>query len=59
MRDRIRYWNPQAFDGFRFARANKQLRAGDVSLDVPENSPRTMTDVSVDWPIWGLGNTAW
>ncbi|KAF7183663.1 hypothetical protein CNMCM7691_004013 [Aspergillus felis] len=58
MRDRIRYRNPQAFDGFRFARANKQLRAGDVPLDVPESSPLTMTDVSVDWPIWGLGNTA-
>ncbi|GFF33517.1 ent-kaurene oxidase [Aspergillus udagawae] len=58
MRDRIRYQNPQAFDGFRFARANKQLRAGDVSLDVPESSPLMMTDVSVDWPIWGLGNTA-
>ncbi|GIJ98280.1 hypothetical protein Aspvir_000396 [Aspergillus viridinutans] len=57
-RDRIRYQNPQAFDGFRFARANKQLRAGDVPLDVPESSPLTMTDVSVDWPIWGLGNTA-
>ncbi|RLM01932.1 hypothetical protein CFD26_108363 [Aspergillus turcosus] len=58
MRDRIRYRNPQEFDGFRFARANKQLRAGDVSREVPERSPLTMTDVSVDWPIWGLGNTA-
>ncbi|KAL4943637.1 hypothetical protein BDV06DRAFT_210932 [Aspergillus oleicola] len=58
MHDGRRYENPRQFDGLRFARANKQLENGDQSANVPEASPLGLTDVSIDWPIWGLGNTA-
>ncbi|KAL4786385.1 cytochrome P450 [Aspergillus varians] len=58
MHDARRYENPDRFDGFRFVRANKQLVTGDHSVRVPEPSPLGLTDVSIDWPIWGLGNTA-
>lgn len=59
MHDRSRYGNAQAFDGFRFARANMQLRQGLASSRVPDKVPSTLTDTSIEWPIWGFGNTAW
>lgn len=59
MRDPARYSHAQQFDGFRFARANKLLALNEGCADVPEGAPLQLTDVDVDWPIWGLGNTAW
>jgi hypothetical protein len=59
MHDPSRYSDPEGFDGFRFARANKSLRAGCMPVEVPDRVPSVLTDISVDWPIWGLGNTAW
>ncbi|KAB8076861.1 cytochrome P450 [Aspergillus leporis] len=58
MHDPSRYSDPEGFDGFRFARANKSLRAGCMPVEVPDRVPSVLTDISVDWPIWGLGNTA-
>ncbi|KAE8350518.1 cytochrome P450 [Aspergillus coremiiformis] len=58
MYDPSRYSDPAGFDGFRFARANKILREGYVPVEVPDRVPSILTDVSADWPIWGLGNTA-
>ncbi|PYH94337.1 cytochrome P450 [Aspergillus ellipticus CBS 707.79] len=58
MRDPTRYHNPRQFDGLRFARANKQFGVRDGAVEVPEPRPLRLTDVSVDWPIWGLGNTS-
>ncbi|KAL7791988.1 cytochrome P450 [Trichoderma ceciliae] len=58
MQDSTRYRDPQTFDGFRFARANAQLRQRKQSADVPDQKESNLTDASPDWPIWGLGNTA-
>ncbi|OJI79655.1 hypothetical protein ASPTUDRAFT_204913 [Aspergillus tubingensis CBS 134.48] len=58
MRDPARYSHAQQFDGFRFARANKLLALNEGCADVPEVAPLQLTDVDVNWPIWGLGNTA-
>lgn len=59
MQDSSRYRDPQTFDGFRFARANAQLRQCKQSADVPDQKESNLTDASPDWPIWGFGNTAW
>lgn len=59
MRDPTRYSDPETFDGFRFARANTQLRRGCVPVEVPDRMTSTLTDASVQWPIWGFGNMAW
>ncbi|KAH6605698.1 cytochrome p450 [Trichoderma cornu-damae] len=58
MRDSTRYRDSQTFDGFRFARANAQLRQHKQSADVPDQKESSLTDASPDWPIWGFGNTA-
>ncbi|KAL4974754.1 cytochrome P450 [Aspergillus desertorum] len=58
MRDGGRYADPDHFDGLRFARANRELVTDAVSARVPESAPLGLTDVSMHWPIWGLGNTA-
>ncbi|RAK94386.1 cytochrome P450 [Aspergillus costaricaensis CBS 115574] len=58
MRDPARYSHAEQFDGFRFARANKLLALNEGCADVPEVAPLQLTDVDVNWPIWGLGNTA-
>jgi hypothetical protein len=43
------------FNAMRFLKA--------AGSDFAENSTAshlaTFTDVKVEWPIWGLGNTAW
>ncbi|UKZ76612.1 hypothetical protein TrVFT333_004319 [Trichoderma virens FT-333] len=46
------------FDGFRFARANVQLQQHRQSADVPDQRESKFTDISPDWPIWGIGNAA-
>lgn len=59
MRDERRYSDPHRFDGFRFARANESLKVGRNTSAVPDKMPTTLTTVHMDWPVWGLGNTAW
>ncbi|KAI5857355.1 cytochrome P450 [Durotheca rogersii] len=58
MCDAQRYSNPHHFDGFRFARANEALRQGATTTEVPDKSPSSLTATGVEWPIWGMGNTA-
>ncbi|KAI1841565.1 hypothetical protein JX266_012218 [Neoarthrinium moseri] len=58
MHDPNRFSRPHEFDGFRFARANASLRAGNHSAEVPDNSPASLTTANHDWPIWGLGIAA-
>ncbi|ROT42882.1 cytochrome P450 [Sodiomyces alkalinus F11] len=58
MRDAQRYSDPDKFDGFRFANANGLLRLGQTTDKVPDKDPSTITTATVEWPIWGLGNTA-
>ncbi|KAH7325055.1 cytochrome P450 [Stachybotrys elegans] len=58
MRDPQRYNWAHIFDGFRFARANEALRRGHEQHDVPDSKESTLTDATLDWPIWGFGNTA-
>lgn len=59
MHDASRYLEPEKFDGLRFAKANEARRQGRRSADVPDHGESRLTDVSLDWPIWGFGNTAW
>ncbi|KAI1204773.1 cytochrome P450 [Annulohypoxylon truncatum] len=59
MHDATRYRSPDVFDAFRFLRANQQLERGEISCrDVPGDTPSSLTTASIDWPIWGFGNTA-
>ncbi|KAI2469098.1 cytochrome P450 [Annulohypoxylon bovei var. microspora] len=59
MHDATRYSSPDVFDAFRFVRANQQLERGEIPCrDVPGDTPSSLTTASVDWPIWGFGNTA-
>ncbi|KAK4236588.1 cytochrome P450 [Achaetomium macrosporum] len=58
MMDGTRYSHADAFDGFRFARANEALRQGITPDEVPDRAPSSLTDATIDWPIWGFGNTA-
>lgn len=58
MHDKCRYSDSHQFEGFRFARANRCLRAGKTTSEVPDKSPANLTTVNLDWPIWGLGKTA-
>lgn len=58
MRDGSRYSHADTFDGFRFARANDALRRGARPDEVPDRSPSSLTDATIEWPIWGFGNTA-
>ncbi|KAJ8124792.1 hypothetical protein O1611_g8849 [Lasiodiplodia mahajangana] len=50
MNDASRYHSPHVFDAFRFARAKQHLEKG--------GTPSSLTTTSLDWPIWGFGNTA-
>jgi hypothetical protein len=59
MQDCTRYKDPQTFDGFRFVRANDQLRQRKQCSDVPDKKESNLTDASPDWLIWGFGSTAW
>lgn len=59
MHDQRRYSNPHEFHGSRFAEANVSLKAGQATIEVPDKVPTSFTTVNIDWPIWGLGNTAW
>lgn len=59
MRDPSRYANPEDFDGRRFARANQEILGGQSTDLVPDTKTSTVTTTSTEWPIWGLGNTAW
>lgn len=59
MADPSRYADPTKFDGFRFVKANHLLQAGQASKDVPDSLPSTFTTATPEWPIWGLGKTAW
>jgi len=58
MTDSSRYSHADKFDGFRFARANESLQQGNASAEVPDRAPSMLSDATVDWPIWGFGNTA-
>ncbi|KAI1447079.1 cytochrome P450 [Annulohypoxylon stygium] len=58
MRDPSRYSNPEAFDGFRFAHANASLSEGQLTSRIPDREPSSLTTTNMEWPIWGLGNTA-
>ncbi|KAK3303783.1 cytochrome P450 [Chaetomium strumarium] len=58
MMDGLRYSHADTFDGFRFARANEALRQGITPDEVPDRAPSSLTDSTIDWPIWGFGNTA-
>ncbi len=59
MKDGSRYSDANTFDGFRFARANDALRQGSKPHEVPDKAASNLTDATIDWPIWGFGNTAW
>lgn len=59
MHDPQRYSSPEMFDGFRFARVNASLREGRRTQETPDKTLSNLTTTNVDWPIWGLGNTAW
>lgn len=59
MGDRRRYHAPETFDGFRFARANEMLRQGFPSADVPDKAESRLTDATLEWPIWGVGQMSW
>ncbi|KAI1849851.1 hypothetical protein JX265_013554 [Neoarthrinium moseri] len=59
MHDATRYRSPDVFDAFRFVRANQEFARGETARGyVPGDKPSSLTTVSVDWPIWGFGNTA-
>ncbi|KAI1087868.1 cytochrome P450 [Rostrohypoxylon terebratum] len=58
MSDPSRYSNPDAFDGFRFAHANALLSEGQPTSRIPDREPSSLTASNMEWPIWGLGNTA-
>ncbi|KJZ69548.1 hypothetical protein HIM_11061 [Hirsutella minnesotensis 3608] len=58
MHDAQRYSDPHSFDGLRFARANDALAKGQVTDAVPDKAQSSLTTSNIDWPIWGLGNTA-
>ncbi len=59
MRDESRYRHAGTFDGFRFARANDAFREGIKPDEVPDKAASSLTEATIDWPIWGFGNTAW
>ncbi|KAI0490292.1 cytochrome P450 [Xylaria cf. heliscus] len=59
MHDSSRYANPEIFDGRRFASANAMMLKGQLTNLVPDKETSSLTTTSIEWPIWGLGNTAW
>jgi hypothetical protein len=59
MRDASRFSSPHQFDGFRFFHANRDMVHGQLTSAVPDKQPSWLTTSKEEWPIWGLGKTAW
>ncbi|KAI0449783.1 cytochrome P450 [Xylaria acuta] len=58
MHNSSRYANPEVFDGRRFVRANATILKGQLTDLIPDKGTSSLTTTSIEWPIWGLGNTA-
>lgn len=57
MHDSSKYPNPDEFDGFRFLKKNAAATISRTAENPMQGS--TFTDVSKDYPIWGIGSKAW